>query len=64
MRFIGETSFASGRWVGVEMTGRDGTGADVGFEKGKNDGSVNGTAYFVCAPNHGIFVRPNVVRLL
>ena len=47
VRFIGVTAFASGYWVGVELT----TGV------GKNDGSVLGQRYFTCAPQSGLFVR-------
>ncbi|CAN0211889.1 unnamed protein product, partial [Discosporangium mesarthrocarpum] len=52
VRFIGCTQFASGRWVGLELA--DGTG--------KNDGSVNGVEYFRCPPDHGVFVRPDMVE--
>ena len=44
--------FARGEWVGVEL---DKT-------VGKNNGSVNGVEYFVCAPNAGVFVRPQRVK--
>ncbi|KAK4685386.1 dynactin 1, partial [Tremellales sp. Uapishka_1] len=46
--------FSSGKWVGVELL--EGTG--------KNDGSVNGDSYFICLPNHGVFVRPSQVKIL
>ena len=36
-----------GTWVGIELEGAT----------GKNDGSVQGIAYFACAPDHGIFAR-------
>ena len=49
VRFVGETKFATGTWVGVEL---DAAG------KGKNDGSVAGEAYFKCPARCGIFVRP------
>jgi len=51
VRYIGPTKFAAGEWVGVE------------YEQpvGKNDGSVQGTRYWSCQPNHGLFVRPSQV---
>ena len=52
VRFFGGTSFASGEWVGVELDTPD----------GRNDGSKNGTAYFSCEADHGIFVRKSQVR--
>ncbi|XP_065196059.1 CAP-Gly domain-containing linker protein 3-like [Sycon ciliatum] len=45
VRFIGETDFAQGVWYGIQLEKGD----------GKNDGSVGGTRYFSCKPNHGIF---------
>ncbi|WVR06658.1 hypothetical protein IAU60_003690 [Kwoniella sp. DSM 27419] len=49
LRFLGPTQFKEGVWAGVELEG--------GFAgKGKNDGSVDGTAYFSCPPACGIFV--------
>lgn len=54
VRFIGETQFAEGKWVGIE------------FDKpvGKNDGSVEGLTYFSCKPNHGLFVQDEVMQQL
>lgn len=54
IRFVGQTSFATGKWVGVEL---DQAG-------GKNDGSVAGKRYFDCEAGKGVFVRPSQIRLL
>lgn len=54
IRFIGQTHFAPGDWVGVELD--DGSG--------KNDGSVQGERYFDCTIGHGMFVRPTTVTVL
>lgn len=48
IRFIGETKFATGKWIGVQLTSPD----------GKNDGSVSGVRYFACPNNCGVFVKP------
>ncbi|KAH7888798.1 hypothetical protein F5I97DRAFT_1855623 [Phlebopus sp. FC_14] len=49
LRYLGEINGKAGSWAGVELSG--------GFSgKGKNDGSVNGTQYFVCPPRCGVFV--------
>ncbi|XP_046861896.1 CAP-Gly domain-containing linker protein 4-like [Xenia sp. Carnegie-2017] len=39
-RYVGETQFSSGLWIGVELD----------TSMGKNDGSVNGIRYFVVNP--------------
>lgn len=54
VRFVGDTYFAPGIWVGVELD--DGTG--------KNDGSVQGEKYFDCEPSNGMFVRPAAVTVV
>lgn len=54
VRFCGATSFAAGKWVGVELN-------DM---KGKNDGTVNGVRYFSCKMNYGVFARPSQVKLV
>ena len=51
VRFVGETIFAPGIWVGVELEG----------PFGKNDGSVSGLEYFKCRPKHGLFVRQHAL---
>ncbi|KAI9883914.1 MAG: Fructose-2,6-bisphosphatase [Watsoniomyces obsoletus] len=51
VRFVGDTQFAPGSWVGVELDS----------PTGKNDGTVKGDRYFDCAPGHGMFVRPAAV---
>ena len=45
VRFLGDTQFAVGQWVGIELD----------EAAGHNDGSVDGMRYFQCRPNHGIF---------
>jgi len=51
VRYSGETSFAKGVWLGLELDD----------EVGKNDGSVAGVRYFDCAQGHGLFCRPSFV---
>lgn len=50
-RFVGATKFADGEWVGLQLRDRI----------GKNDGSVDGVRYFLCKPEHGVFVRASFV---
>lgn len=52
--YIGMTSFAPGKWIGVILD----------EPKGKNNGSLKGTAYFSCPDNFGMFVRPTQLSLL
>ena len=54
VRFAGNTHFASGYWVGVELEDAS----------GKNDGSVQSQRYFDCQPGHGMFVRPSVATII
>ncbi|KAF8744012.1 Dynein associated protein, partial [Rhizoctonia solani] len=54
VRFVGNTAFAPGKWVGIELAAPN----------GKNDGSVKDVVYFSCAPNHGVFVRPSQVKIV
>ena len=53
VKFIGQTQFATGDWVGIRLDSAD----------GKNDGSVGGERYFECEPLHGLFVKQAQVRL-
>lgn len=54
IRYVGQTAFAPGIWVGIELD--DGSG--------KNDGSVQGERYFDCAMGYGMFVRPTTVTVI
>ncbi|KAK4453710.1 dynein associated protein-domain-containing protein [Podospora aff. communis PSN243] len=54
IRFIGQTGFAAGDWVGIELD--DGSG--------KNDGSVQGERYFDCPMGSGMFVRPATMTVV
>ncbi|KAI1213633.1 CAP-Gly domain-containing protein [Annulohypoxylon truncatum] len=54
VRYVGQTHFAAGDWVGVELED----------DSGKNDGAVQGERYFDCSPGRGMFVRPVTVTVL
>ncbi|KAI9804665.1 MAG: hypothetical protein M1833_006740 [Piccolia ochrophora] len=54
LRYAGDTHFAPGDWIGVELE----------TATGKNDGSVQGERYFDCDIGYGMFVRPTVVTVL
>ncbi|RPD64767.1 dynactin [Lentinus tigrinus ALCF2SS1-6] len=54
VRFCGATSFAAGKWIGIELS----------QPNGKNDGSVQGVKYFSCKPSYGVFYRPSQVKLI
>lgn len=54
IRFVGTTSFQTGKWVGIELD----------EPQGKNSGVVQGKRYFECRTNHGVFVRPSQVKVL
>ncbi|KAK0705359.1 dynein associated protein-domain-containing protein [Lasiosphaeris hirsuta] len=54
IRFVGQTAFAAGDWVGVELDD----------DSGKNDGSVQGERYFDCPMGYGMFVRPSTVTVI
>ncbi|KAM8707622.1 hypothetical protein ACLKA7_014710 [Drosophila subpalustris] len=52
--YVGMTSFAVGKWVGVVLD----------EPKGKNSGSIKGQQYFQCDENCGMFVRPTQLRVI
>jgi len=52
--FVGPALFAPGLWVGVELD----------EPNGKTDGSFHGEECFLCKPNHGLFVRPSMLKQL
>ncbi|KAG9015752.1 hypothetical protein FRB93_012317 [Tulasnella sp. JGI-2019a] len=52
VRFHGTTSFAPGRWIGIELP----------EPNGKNDGSVDGVPYFSCKMKYGVFVRATQIK--
>jgi len=53
IRYIGNTTFNKGVWVGIEYD----------EPIGKNDGSVQGERYFTCRPKYGVFVHPDRVKV-
>ncbi|XP_058824296.1 dynactin subunit 1 isoform X4 [Topomyia yanbarensis] len=52
--YVGMTSFANGKWVGVILD----------EPKGKNNGSIRNMTYFTCEENYGMFVRPTQLVFL
>ncbi|XP_050068191.1 dynactin subunit 1 isoform X2 [Anopheles maculipalpis] len=52
--YVGMTSFAVGKWVGVILD----------EAKGKNNGSIKGHQYFSCEENYGMFVRPTQLMFI
>ena len=54
VKFVGTTEFAPGKWIGIQLA----------VPKGKNNGSVQGKAYFTCPDQCGLFVRQNQVLML
>lgn len=52
--FVGTTSFASGKWIGVILD----------EPKGKNNGTVQDISYFECPDLHGIFLRQTQLSVL
>ncbi|KAJ6251629.1 ras guanine nucleotide exchange factor i-related [Anaeramoeba flamelloides] len=55
IKFLGTTLFSLERkWVGVSLDN----------PIGKHDGTIDNHRYFKCEPNHGIFVRPSLVKCI
>lgn len=54
IRFLGETAFKEGDWVGIELD----------EPLGKNDGSVAGERYFDCEERHGVFARATGIAII
>ncbi|KNC55344.1 uncharacterized protein AMSG_12404 [Thecamonas trahens ATCC 50062] len=54
IRFVGETKFAPGLWVGLEME----------EPVGKHDGLRDGVRYFQARYKHALFVRPSRVKVI
>lgn len=54
LRYFGEIELTSGVFCGVELD----------EPVGRHDGSVQGTRYFTCRQQHGIFAPVGIVRLV
>jgi len=54
VEFFGQVDFASGKWVGVRLTGNS-------IGAGNTNGEVSGKQYFSCDTNCAVFVRPDQV---
>ncbi|CAM9849124.1 unnamed protein product [Scytosiphon promiscuus] len=57
VRYVGETQFATGVWIGVELS-------PDAVPPGLNDGTVNGVSYFKCPPACGVFAKPDMFELV
>lgn len=54
LRFLGQVKFGEGQWAGVQLPTPTGTSA----------GTVDGTKYFGCKPDHGVFVLATDICLV
>lgn len=52
VRYIGSVKFASGEYVGLELT----------EPAGMHNGTVMGVSYFSCAPKHGAFAQASQLQ--
>ncbi|ALC44761.1 CG9279, partial [Drosophila busckii] len=52
--YVGRTSFAAGQWFGIALD----------TPRGKHNGTLQGSTYFKCATNCGLFVRAQQLQLL
>jgi len=52
--FLGPITGKPGKWVGVVLD----------YPGGKNDGTVGGAKYFDAKPNHGLFAKPKMIKVL
>ena len=50
VRFVGNTHFAAGEWVGVELD----------EAAGRHDGTFMGVTYFECGAEHGVFSQASL----
>ncbi|CAG8463548.1 1672_t:CDS:2 [Acaulospora morrowiae] len=53
VKYVGETKFKPGYWIGIQYD----------EPIGKHDGLVQGERYFSCPDKYGAFVRPNKVKV-
>lgn len=70
VRFVGQTKFGKGIWIGIEYDEPFGKndGSQVSYFSGCSGAdvqtnSVQGERYFDCQQNYGVFVRPEKVTV-
>ncbi|XP_065844044.1 kinesin-like protein KIF13A isoform X2 [Oscarella lobularis] len=51
VKYVGETQFQPGQWIGVALD----------TPHGKHNGTVKEVVYFKCRPKHGVFVRSDKI---
>lgn len=57
VHYYGPINYKAGEWVGLVLD-------ENCCQGGRNDGSVDGTRYFQCAPNRGLFIKPKSCELI